>query len=294
MTSRLKAPLFPLMRRLGRQEWLRVGVRNRVIGWVARPGGGSCEVEAPFYGLRYRGDLNDLVDWTVYFHGAYEKPELTLLAELLADRPGAVAVDVGASAGQHTLFLCRLCAHVHAFEPFSPLRRRLETHLRINDVHNVTVHSVGLADVDGELDFYEPLESNICEGSFARPFTRPVLGPPYPLPVVAGDAFLASLDLPRLDLVKIDVEGFERTVLIGIRETLREHRPLLLFEFTRYSRMTLRDRSELFELLPPDYEAWRIRKNRAAMGLFNRPEAVLEPFDFDGPDPEVNLLLRPC
>lgn len=282
-----------MLRRLGQQDWLRVGLRNRVIGWFARPGGGSHEVEAPFFGMRYRSDLNDLIDWSVYFHGAYEKPELTLLGELLADRPGAVAVDVGASAGQHTLFFSRLCAHVHAFEPYEPLRRRLVEHVDINGLDNVTVHPVGIADVDGELDFYEPLAANVCEGSFARPFTRPVLGPPSPLPVVHGDAYLTSLELPRLDLVKIDVEGFERRVLIGLRETLRAHRPLMLFEFTRYTRMTLHGADELYELLPPDYQAWRIRKDRASMMLFNRTGAVLEPFDFDAPDQEFNLLLRP-
>ena len=294
VTSRIPARLFPLLRRFGRQDWLRVGLRNRVIGWFARPGGGPCEVESEVYGLRYRGDLNDHIDWSIFFRGAYEGPELALLGKELARRPGAVAVDVGASAGQHTLFLATLCDHVHAFDPYVPLRRRLEEHVRLIGLDIVTVHAVGVADRDGELDFYEPLESNVCEGSFTRPFTRPVLGPPSPLPVVHGDAYLASLDLPRLDLIKVDVEGFERAVLVGLHETLREHRPLMLFEFTRYTRMTLRGRDELFELLPPDYEAWRIRKNRAAMGLFNRPEAVLEPFDFDGPDPEVNLLLRPA
>jgi FkbM family methyltransferase len=294
VNSPRRAPLFPVLRRLGQQDWLRVGLRNRVIGWVARPGGGSHVVEAPFFGMRYLADLNDLIDWSIYFHGAYEKPELTLLGELLADRPGAVAVDVGASAGQHTMFFSRLCAHVHAFEPYSPLRRRLDEHVQLNGLDNVTVHAVGIADTEGELDFYEPLAANVCEGSFARPFTRPVLGPPSLLPVVHGDAYLASLGLERLDLVKIDVEGFERNVLLGLRDTLREHRPLLLFEFTRYTKMTMRDAGELFELLPPDYEAWRIRKNRARAKLFNSADAVLEPFDFDVPDVEVNLLLRPA
>jgi FkbM family methyltransferase len=45
------------------------------------------------------------------------------------------------------------------------------------------------------------------------------------------DAIIAERDLARIDLIKIDVEGFEREVLLGARTTLRRYRPRLIVEW---------------------------------------------------------------
>lgn len=45
------------------------------------------------------------------------------------------------------------------------------------------------------------------------------------------DAVIAERSIDRVDLLKIDVEGFEREVLLGARETLRRFRPKLIVEW---------------------------------------------------------------
>jgi hypothetical protein len=50
------------------------------------------------------------------------------------------------------------------------------------------------------------------------------------VPLRRLDAIVAERALPRLDLVKVDVEGHERDVLAGGAETLRRFRPTLVFE----------------------------------------------------------------
>ena len=58
-----------------------------------------------FYDLRYHGDFEYYLDWYIYFFGAYEKKELFLLWDLVADIPDSVFVDVGANIGQHSLYM---------------------------------------------------------------------------------------------------------------------------------------------------------------------------------------------
>jgi hypothetical protein len=59
------------------------------------------------FDLVYEGDLSELIDWDIYFLGAYARAELAFLAwcaKILVAQHGAVNFfDVGANAGQHSL-----------------------------------------------------------------------------------------------------------------------------------------------------------------------------------------------
>ena len=54
------------------------------------------------------------------------------------------------------------------------------------------------------------------------------------VPVRTVDELAAANHLGRVDLVKIDVEGYEPGVLEGMRKTIEEHRPIILTEFWPY------------------------------------------------------------
>ena len=65
------------MRLLGHQNWLRFGIRDRIIRYFVNPDTiNSWEYETDFFGLSYKGNLNTFLDWFVYFYGAYEKEVL--------------------------------------------------------------------------------------------------------------------------------------------------------------------------------------------------------------------------
>lgn len=53
--------------------------------------------------------------------------------------------------------------------------------------------------------------------------------------ITTGDKWIAKAGLRRVDYVKIDVEGFENEVLLGLRETIRRFRPLVSFEYSGQS-----------------------------------------------------------
>lgn len=127
---------------------------------------------------------------------------------------GSTAVDVGASFGNHSLWLAVVCGlSVMAVEPLD--YERLRENLRLNPDADVTVWPIGL-------------------GEETR--RGPVTGPPEHMtgPVPDRETVpiekLDDLGARNVSLIKIDVEGMEPEVLSGARQTIERDRPRLYVE----------------------------------------------------------------
>jgi len=265
-----------LLQLLARQRWIRRGVRERILRAIADPSTQpDTPFEAPFFGMRYRGRRSSYIDWNVWFYGSYETELLELIRDVLADRPGSVFFDVGANVGHHTLFASRHAEMVHAFEPFEPVRRALLEKVAANGLANVTVHAFGLGDATEALPYAAPVGANQGSGRFLQPLEDAPAGDA--LPIVKGDEFAASL--ARLDMVKIDVEGFEPQVLGGLRETLARLRPCVLYENSATTQRGIPTAQALASLFPPEYRFFHVRKRRGKLLVFEWPGYRLTPLD---------------
>lgn len=144
----------------------------------------------------------------------------------LAVRPGDVCVDVGANIGYYTRLLSRLVGptgRVVAYEPYPPafdLLRRNSARLP-----NVRIVQAALSDAPGEADLFVARTEDMSSlsASAGRSHVR--------VRLETLDAL--HTEVPRVDFIKIDVEGFEYAVLGGGLELLRLYRPIVTFELTR-------------------------------------------------------------
>jgi len=281
------------MRFLGHQEWLRFGFRDLIIRYFVNLDIiSSWEYETNFFGFRYKGNLNSFLDWYVYFYGAYEKEVLFFLRDLVSKRVDPIFLDVGANVGQHSLFMSKYCQQVHAFEPYEKVRNRLLEKITLNNIDNITVHGVGLGDRDEYLDYYAPIGANLATGSFLPGHGRNnnrLLGK---LKLVKGDDFLSSLNLDRVDLIKIDVEGFEQFVLIGLKETIATYRLWIFLEFSESTQETLSNSRGLSEILPAGYDIleFNVYNILDYSLIFSSVSTNLKKFDFS--KHHVNLVLK--
>ncbi len=135
-------------------------------------------------------------------------------------------LDVGANIGNHALYLAPNFDEIHCFEPNPVTLERLRENVTLNR-STLHIHPVGLGAADAELEFHANTSGNLGGSSFART-DFPVSGI---LPVRRGDAYLASHGIEGIDLIKIDVEGFEAEVLAGLVETIKRERPVIIFEY---------------------------------------------------------------
>ncbi len=126
-----------VLRWLGRREWIPFGVRDRVIRHFADPNLQTPNpYEVEFFGMRYRGDLSNFIDWSVYFYGAYEKANLALLRDLARD--GRLSL-VLVGTPPPTTGECRFLAATVLARPLQPAKlRALIKHL-LDDAEALTI-----------------------------------------------------------------------------------------------------------------------------------------------------------
>ena len=207
------------------------------------------------YGFEYEGKTGDEIDDSILFCGAWEKDFAFFMRDYL-ERCGnkqAVFIDVGCNAGHHSLFVSRYVQHIHAFDPYQPAVERFRRMIARNSLTNITVHPVGLGAKEEDLPFFEPSEDNPGIGSF-RSGPEPGRAPTARLRIVRGDDALAPHHLSGVELIKIDIEGFEESALLGLRKTLESHRPLVVLEVTRPPGGTIASLDQLRNLFPAKYE----------------------------------------
>lgn len=249
-----------------RRETLPRTLTRRVYKALSKQGHVPSDAFAcDFYGLRYHGRFDNNIDSAIYFYGAFEKPLLGFMREALQAIAGdrGTFVDIGANVGQHSLGLSGVAAQVIAFEPWQTVRERLEHHIKLNQLGNIQVVDVGLSDHNGSEVFFAPSGVNAGIGSFDPDSQSKGNQAAGELKLVRGDDYFSEQPPEHIHLIKMDVEGFEKPALEGLKNTLLRYRPLLVCELSYGKRLSFQSIEELKACLPDNYELLCFNKRRA-------------------------------
>jgi FkbM family methyltransferase len=152
------------------------------------------------------------------------EPELAMLGSLVGK--GGVAVDVGANEGIYAFALSELGAIVHAFEAnpaFADFARR-------SLGARAHVYPFALSNEAGHASFFVPLAEDGSELHLAGNLKNSHSQFERQTVIKVEVRTLDSFGLTNVQLIKVDVEGSEREVLEGARETILRDHPALLLE----------------------------------------------------------------
>jgi len=170
------------------------------------------------------------IEYSILSTGTYEDEINKLIRISLKD--GGNALDIGGNIGLQSIRMSQCAGQagkVFAFEPLEYLREKFNRNTALNKADNVTLFPYALSDQESEADFaVNPGSWNqgtfSLSGNSTGPGTQRVL-------IKVADDMPEIQSLPSLDLVKIDVEGFEFQVLRGLAKTLHKHKPRIIFEY---------------------------------------------------------------
>jgi FkbM family methyltransferase len=149
---------------------------------------------------------------------------------------GGVVIEAGAHLGVFTMYFAGQVGggKVLAFEPNPQVFTFLVKNIRRNGLRNVVAVNAGLSDKPGYVRFVS-WRYNTAKGTFKSDKQemmkkRGIMFLEKDAPVTTIDQVVSDYHLERVDLVKIDTEGYEPLVIEGMEETLLRHRPLIYFE----------------------------------------------------------------
>jgi len=149
--------------------------------------------------------------------GVYEKAETLFFQS--ACRVGMTFLDVGANLGYYTALAARAVGpdgRVLAVEPDPDSFGYLEQTIAANAVGNVEAFPVAASDAPAMLPLYISTDNRGDNRLYASDEERPqVEVKARPL-----DALLRENNIETVDLIKIDVQGYEPKVIAGLRETI--------------------------------------------------------------------------
>ena len=161
------------------------------------------------------------------FRENYE-PELGYLTKIL--NPGKVFVDVGANMGIYTLVASKIVGstgRVIAFEPSVQSFSVLLQNIALNRSSNVVPFRVAASEKEGIAWLHHALDPS--GNSLGKQANWGKDGENVDTETL--DNVLERASVNHVDLIKVDVEGAEELVLRGTLDTLRTHRPVVIFEF---------------------------------------------------------------
>jgi FkbM family methyltransferase len=157
---------------------------------------------------------------------------LKLLLEHVSDN--GVVLDIGAHVGFFTIPIAQRAAQVHAFEPNPESAHYLHINVEQNGLlSKVVEHPIALGSQEQKVDMEDIGDKEDHSSRHVRE------GGAIPMRT------LDSFEFPKVDVIKIDVEGYEPEVLEGARSLIEKHQPVILFEVNlpalrKYGRQSLR------------------------------------------------------
>lgn len=163
----------------------------------------------------YSGDM--FIGASIKHYGEYTQLEIDTMSNYL-DKD-SVVFDIGGNIGYHATAFATLAKEVHSFEPNNKNFALLE--MNMEKFNNAYLYNCAISFQDGETyisdysldsaDNYGKCEI-ATEGQPCKTFK------------------IDSLNVPPPDLIKIDVEGHELSVIVGAGNTIATHRPVIFYE----------------------------------------------------------------
>lgn len=232
----------PRMALWAAKVYLRMPIRpfgsilGKIYSRYINSGNNRSIVRKKIDGINFELDLREVIDYSMYFEGTRE-PETSRALKILCKR-GQVVFDIGANVGSHSLPIASYVGEegkVYAFEPVPWAMNRMKRNLELNSFKNLVLEAIALSDVNEEVEMKFRASFKIGSKSGIGQDGKIDDGwwsecEQVKVHMETLDSYVLNHHISHIDLIKLDVDGFEGKVIRGALDTLKRFQPILIME----------------------------------------------------------------
>ena len=199
-------------------------------------------------GINYKVDLTEGIDFSIFLFGNFQRYITQNRFFSLPD--DAIVFDIGANIGSMAFKFAQLAQKgcVYAFEPTNYAFNKFKINLALNPELSRRIVPLQLfvsdhSEIKHKIKAYSSWR---IDGKYtdAHPLHGGIIKPAESVSAVTIDDFCKEREIPRIDLIKIDTDGFEYSILRGAKKSLGRFLPYIIFEVGIY---VMEERGIFFE-----------------------------------------------
>jgi FkbM family methyltransferase len=208
-----------------------------------------------FKNIRLFINIKDPIDKIIFYKNEYEEKQIKFLSDWAKKNKPNIFIDIGANFGIYSLRISKLfqMLKVIAFEPVLTTFNKLKMNIKINNLEKrIKTYNAGLSNTNGLKKMIAQKRRNyIQSGGFSFNLPQRKLNDEDVIQChksMKGDGVIKYKK--KKIVIKIDVEGYEDKVLLGIKNLLKNNKILLQIEifddnFKKINRFLLEKRFKL-------------------------------------------------
>lgn len=226
----------PLINRLGRNVLQWIGNMQRFLEKRWRLSG---VVQISHNGNHFRmySECDDGILEPLFYGNDYiETNDLNAFSKLI--HHGDIILDIGANTGLYSIVssIASQETIIYAFEPNPINLVRLNRNIELNSISNISIIPFAVGNSNQEISFTVPEDDSLSDTSsavesFSKSTYRGELKwKNIKVSQVRIDDFIKSHNIAKINMLKIDVEGYEIEVLKGSMQSILRWKPVILIE----------------------------------------------------------------
>lgn len=208
-------------------DWKSTGL---IREWIYKRTNAAGVAEVEYFGVKLRVPAHDMGLAPGLIGGYYEKLQLSIFEQLAIN--SETIVDVGANIGLYTALGAKSMkkqGNIISFEPIPGNIELLKENIKLNSLSSkVKIAAYAAGEDDRKLELYisqKSVGNHSAGGAGARDY-----GGMLEVQQTSIDNYLKKKSVKKVDLIKIDVEGYDGYVLKGALKTIADSHPALMIE----------------------------------------------------------------
>lgn len=210
-------------------------------------------------------------------NGRFNEPETHVFIQKILNKNknnSTTFLDIGANVGEFIIdfYDNKAINEIHAFEPQNTQFEVLERNRKMNKMSNVILNKLAVSNFIGHVTF-NINENNTTASRITNKVTNGI-----EVPVTTLDDYLSKIMVKENLVLLIDTEGQELNIMKGGIQSIKKHKPIIIFEYNHVTKenFELREVKELLE----SYNVYRLnRKGKLDSNMFDIWNLVAIPQD---------------